>query len=225
MATITYRGVSSATHGLRVLYITPPQRARRRVEAVAVPGRDGVLHIDDESHEPITIEVTLMVIGTANLETVFAWLSGHGTLVTSDEPERSYNAWAQEGLAPVEIAPGVYTVTAVFDCEPYRYLYSAAANIVLTAPGNVTNPGVAAEPLLAIEGSGAITLTIGNQSLALTGIVTGITLDCAARIAYDGAVNMSAHMSGEYPRIKPGINAISWTGDLDKLTITPRWRY
>jgi len=33
------------------------------------------------------------------------------------------------------------------------------------------------------------------------------------------------HMNGEFPRLKPGANAISWTGTLTKVVIQPNWRF
>ncbi len=30
---------------------------------------------------------------------------------------------------------------------------------------------------------------------------------------------------GEFPRLKPGANAISWTGSVTRVVVRPNWRY
>ena len=32
-------------------------------------------------------------------------------------------------------------------------------------------------------------------------------------------------MNGEFPVLKPGANAISWTGAVTKVVVRPNWRY
>ncbi len=224
---VTYNGVTASSRGAIVLSVSPPVRAARRISAIEVPGRDGTLHIDDGSLGSVTKTVTLGMKGLTALDDIQAWLTGSGVLTSTTEPDVAYHVHQAEALDWERIGRILYQVVAVFDCEPYRYAYPAATDITLTAPGTVTNPATAkAAPLLVIEGTGDITLTIGNQVVALTDLDTGITLDCAALVAHDEAMaNMSAHMQGDYPVLLPGTNAISWTGAVDSLTITPRWRY
>ena len=43
--------------------------------------------------------------------------------------------------------------------------------------------------------------------------------------AYQGTTLMNDHMNGEFPRLKPGTNAISWTGAVTKVVVRPNWQY
>lgn len=43
--------------------------------------------------------------------------------------------------------------------------------------------------------------------------------------AYKGNTLMNDHMSGDFPVLKPGLNAISWTGTVTQVTVKPNWRY
>ena len=43
--------------------------------------------------------------------------------------------------------------------------------------------------------------------------------------AYSGTTGMNNAMSGEFPLLKPGMNAISWTGEVTKVEVKPNWRY
>ena len=36
---------------------------------------------------------------------------------------------------------------------------------------------------------------------------------------------MNSAMSGEFPVLLPGANAVSWTGNVSKVVIEPHWRY
>jgi len=36
---------------------------------------------------------------------------------------------------------------------------------------------------------------------------------------------LNEHMDGEFPRLKPGNNLISWTGEVSSVAIQPNWRY
>ena len=59
----------------------------------------------------------------------------------------------------------------------------------------------------------------------LTDITTGIVLDCSLKEAYIGTTLMNNHMSGDFPVLKPGLNGISWSGNVTSVVISPRWRY
>ena len=42
---------------------------------------------------------------------------------------------------------------------------------------------------------------------------------------YQGNTLLNDHMNGEFPVLKPGANAISWTGPVSKVVVRPNWRY
>ena len=44
-------------------------------------------------------------------------------------------------------------------------------------------------------------------------------------MTYQGTTLMNDHMNGEFPVLKPGANAISWTGTVTKVVVRPNWRY
>ena len=90
----------------------------------------------------------------------------------------------------------------------------------------IQNPGsVYAEPVMAVYGSGDITLMVNLQIIELTGIEDSIFLDSDLKEAYKGSALMNDHMSGDFPILNPGSNAISWSGNLTKINIKPNWRY
>ena len=112
-----------------------------------------------------------------------------------------------------------------FRCFPFWYL-DGVADITLTASTSViTNPGsVYAEPVLTVYGSGDITLMVGTAIVELLGVDGSIIIDSVLKEAFKGNVLQNEKMSGEFPILRPGVNAVSWTGNVSSVTITPNWR-
>ena len=65
---------------------------------------------------------------------------------------------------------------------------------------------------------------VGTVIVELEGISGSITLDSELQEAYSGTTGMNGAMSGEFPTLKPGMNAISWTGNVTRVEVKPNWR-
>ena len=117
------------------------------------------------------------------------------------------------------------TFAVNFRCYPFFYA-DAAADITVTTSGTIiTNPGsVYSEPILTVTGSGNITLMVGMAIVELENISGSIVIDSVLQEAYQGTTLMNDHMNGEFPVLKPGANAISWTGTVTKVVVRPNWR-
>ena len=57
------------------------------------------------------------------------------------------------------------------------------------------------------------------------GISGSIVIDSVLQEAYQGTTLMNDHMNGEFPVLKPGANAISWSGTVTKVVVRPNWRF
>jgi phage-related protein len=99
--------------------------------------------------------------------------------------------------------------------------------ITLTASGGtITNPGsVHSEPIITVHGTGDVALMVGTTLIDLEGIKDSITLNTPLMEAYSGLMSMNGHMTGEFPVLKPGMNAVSWVGDVSKVVVEPNWQY
>ena len=81
-----------------------------------------------------------------------------------------------------------------------------------------------AKPLLHVEGSGTVTITIAGVTITITGLVDYINIDCDRMNAYRLATeNKNSMVSGTFPKLVPGSNTIATTGTVSKLVITPRF--
>ena len=90
----------------------------------------------------------------------------------------------------------------------------------------ITNPGsVYAELVLSVYGFGDITLMVGITIVELTDIPESIDIDSVLQEVYQGNAPMNGHMSGEFPVLKPGTNAISRTETVTSLVVRSNWRF
>ncbi|WP_234913985.1 hypothetical protein [Corynebacterium belfantii] len=73
-------------------------------------------------------------------------------------------------------------------CELFSYLDSGLTTHMLTASGQITNPGlVDAAPIITIRGTGALTLTINATAYRVQSPAGQITLDSARLVAHVAA--------------------------------------
>lgn len=114
------------------------------------------------------------------------------------------------------------------DMQPFRYPKDVAP-VVLTSAGTIENIGtVYSEPIIEIEGSGDVSLTIGRKTMHLT-INNKATIDCRQGkqniFNASGAVQNTLRKRGGFFEIPIGSNGVTYTGDVRKVTIRPNWRY
>lgn len=239
MCWIEYNGVSSQTLGVIVERLPDFHRAQRRVEEYSVPGRSGAVVMDGGGYDCCRTQIRINANGVP-LRQIYAWLRGEGWLVSSDEPD--YKAYAhmyaqiddsrfrvQEGGA--DAAYDSLTIEAVLD----PYLRKATETpISLSAPGTFSGDGSdAAEPVITVQGSGDVSLTVNGATVLIDGLDGALTLDCEAGVAYitSGgeklwAGGMVTLLDG-WPKLRAsgGSNTVNWSGSLTSVVIAPQWRY
>ena len=73
----------------------------------------------------------------------------------------------------------------------------------------------------------ALTTLVQGQFLTKSGNwnVSCLVPDCSLKEAYLGTTLMNDHISGNFPVLKPGLNAISWNGNVTSVVISPRWQF
>ena len=59
----------------------------------------------------------------------------------------------------------------------------------------------------------------------LESVSGSVTLDTPLMEAYSGTTSMNSAMSGDFPVLLSGQNAVSWTGAVNKIEIQPNWRF
>ena len=71
----------------------------------------------------------------------------------------------------------------------------------------------------------ALVMALSLITTAFAAGETGsITIDTSLMEAYAGDISANSCMNGDFPRLQPGQNAISWSGDVTRIVVQPNWR-
>lgn len=225
-----WNGVDCRTYGIHVTNQPPITIPLERSTQTNVPGRPGSLTQleGDDVYDDMILTATCFISDPAQIPAIAAWLKGSGTVTFANRTGGHYKARIVNQIPFEKVLRGNphCTFAVNFRCYPFFFAEDVDDITVTTSGTVVTNPGsVYSEPLITLTGSGDIILMVRTTIVELTDITSGIVLDCALQEAYLGTTLMNDHMSGDFPVLKPGANAISWSGTVTKVVIKPNWRY
>ena len=227
-----FAGARNTEKGVRLLSMPVRYHPAERGELVEVPGRSGYLWSADGGFDNVLTRVQCQTTDDADMAIVSAWLRGAGELRFSDDPDRFYRARVTKefsrSAAMNRFVNQSFTVT--FDCQPFLYHKSAQDVKITASPTTILNPGTCkSAPRFKIEGEGDVVLTIGTQIVEIEGLEDGIIIDSELGDCFD--LTETALLNGKvtlvddnFPALAPGENIVSWTGNVTKITVTPRWR-
>ncbi len=225
-----WNGVRCTAHGIRVSEQPPISVPAERATFTNVPGRSGSLTTlqGDDVYDDIVMTATCFIQDATRIAEIAAWLKGSGTITFANRLGGYYQARIVNQIDFEKILRGnPHRSFAVnFRCKPFWHAQNVSDIVVTTSGALVTNPGsVYSEPLMTVYGSGDITLMVGMTVIELTGVSGSIVLDSVLKEAYKDTTLMNERMTGDFPVLKPGVNAISWSGMVTRVVIQPNWRY
>ena len=227
-AWFTFKGVDSREMGVIVTAMPETVRAERRIESITVAGRNGSLHTDEGVYESYDRTMECALIKRAKLDEITAWLVGSGEMTFSTEPDKVYRVTIANKISIAKMMRVFQKFQVVMDTQPFKYSVNAAGDVLeLTAPTTIRNSGtVYSEPIITVYGSGNITMNINGEDLPLYGVQESITIDSEMMEVFKGSTNQNGKYGGiDFPRFEVGKNEISWTGNVSKIKIQPRWRW
>lgn len=225
-----WNGKRSTTYGVHV--IEPPAiiRPSERITFTNVPGRNGALTTleGDNVYDDFIQPVECTVADLSRLPEICAWLKGSGTLTLAARPGGFYYARIANQIEFAKVLRNhenrVFTVN--FRCKPFWYAANVQPIEVTKSGTFVTNPGsVFSEPVITVYGTGSISLMVGMTVVELENVPGSITLDTPLMEASSGFFSANSSMSGDFPTLLPGANAVSWAGNVTRVEIAPNWRY
>lgn len=234
MGIIVYNGISSRSYGILVETEPGYPYPEKDVEMVHVPGRNGDIAIETGSYK--NVEVSYNIAAPAVEESysmvanrVVTWLHSARTyarLEDSYDPDIFRLALYKEEGNFSSIFRKAGRAEIKFDCKPQRFLKSGERVITTTSSlqlANQTNQD--ALPIIIVYGTGSGTLTIGSYTINISAINTYTAIDCDTMNCYTGTTNRNNYvtMPSGFPRLIPGMNNISFSGNVTKIDIKPRW--
>ena len=224
-------GISAKSLGIclqRALTLSAPVPV---TESVQVPGRNGTVVISTGAYKNRSglaecFALQKDVIGKINEINRFLFASvGYRRLEISGDDDHFLMAKVKNGA---QIAPRLQTLNPfeiAFDCKPQRFLKSGENTLTFTMPGDFLNIyGFPAKPIVKAYGNGEGTVTIGDTTVRILDMEDHIILDCDTMNAYKGSLNQNLYINApEFPTLESGTNAVSFSGGITKIEITPRW--
>ena len=230
---IVYGGEASDDYGIVVSEAPVFDKPVRKTEVFNVPGRNGSILFQQSAFEDVTRTYKVWVSeGNDNLTTkvnaISAWLfskTGYQRLEDSFEPDVFRLAYYSGGNEFANQLLMAAEADLSFTCRPERF-YKDGENEITVSNGdkifNVTR--FASKPLIHIEGTGTVTVSIAGTTITAKDLVDYINIDCDRMDAYRlTSENRNDKISGTFPTIVPGQNTIGITGSVTKVTIVPRY--
>lgn len=229
MRSFTFNGHNCNEYGIVCSGEATYDAPARDTTSVTIPGRNGELILDNGRFKNITVTYPAFLRGMDTYAAAArSWLlSPRGYKVLTDD------------YHPDEFRMGVYTggisfdptawnhnaeVEISFNCKPQRFLVSGQTDVAQTNGGTIENPTFFDSlPLITVTGTGDGTISVGGQTVTLTGLTGGIVLDSDIQDAYYGSLSANSLMTGDFPVLHPGTNGVAWTGGITAVSITPRW--
>lgn len=222
---VIINGTDTRDLGVFCTSLPPIQIASERVNKITVPGRSGLLHIKDDSFDPVMKTCGFFYDGTEAIA-VAEFIKSAKTLVFSNEPDKVYTGDCFEATELLNSIFNWHEFTVNFECNPEKREYSPQS-IVATSGMTIINIGNRkTRPTFEVTGTGTVVLTVGTQVVTLTSVTGTFVIDGDLQECYTTlGASKNLNMTGDFPIIEAGENiAISWTGTATIL-IKPNWRF
>ena len=173
---LTFAGVNSLDFGIYITGEAVYNAPVRSVEAVAIPGRDGDLIIDNGRFENLEVTYPAGCFGddqtsfaerVRNFRNAVASKRGYQRLTDTYNPSEYRLGLFINGLEVEPVGHGrAGEFELVFNCKPFRYTLDGETAVTVPSGTELTNPTqFDSMPLLAVDGYGDIQL--GDYSLSI----------------------------------------------------------
>lgn len=238
MHSFVYKGTKSTDLNVYVESKDVYSGAQRSLETVQIPGKSKDHIIDNERYDNIEVIYNCFMRGIEHGEfaerfkKIKNWLlinEGYAVLYDSYDPDY-YRTGYYSGLVTVEDVLNYYgRFDVAFNCEAFKYSFSGAETIDITASKQLYNPeAYRSSPHIKVYGSGDIDLTITNsrgyKSWTFKNVSEYVEFNGSILNFYKGTVLKNSDVAGSgYPALEPELNSFSWSSNLDKIEIIPRW--
>lgn len=214
--------------GVSIVRRSPAILANKNINVINRVGADGDLYEDLGGRKDIIIPVECNFVAN-NPKTIFRrvkhWLNNieDNKLIFTDDPGWFYKVVNVE-IGQMEVKfkrKGEFTIN--FTCRGWQYSLDGDEFLEIENNTMLYNEYDLAKPLIYLEGNGEITITINNNKFKVI-VKDYLYIDSELEIAYREKTDCLNIDDGDYPLLTYGENNISFTGNVNKVEIKPRWR-
>lgn len=198
-------------------------KPKRKFTQYTIPGKSGFVVIDDKTYEPIPFTIKCHYKeGNGYREDIASWLDGYGTLQIDGEKE--YKGYISNSI-PFEKVVRFRKFQVQFMLQPIAKAITTTT-ISMTSTGSFdSDTYVDAYPIITLTGSGDITVGLNGTQFTIYDANGTYILDCEAKVITKNGSNASNSMSGDFPKVVNGSNALTITGSVSALTIAYKKSY
>lgn len=229
---ITLNGIrSDSVKGLLISELPPVVKPQQRTEIEEIDGRDGDI-VTKLGYSAYDRTMLIGLHGDFDIDDVIRFFDSEGDAIFSNEPDKLYKYQILDDIE-FERLIRFRKAKVTFHVQPFKY--SAVERIkTINAESEdsfrVLNSGnTVARPRITITGTGTINLSLNNHQMFVINLGNEgyITIDTEEMNAYKGSVLKNRLVTGNYDNfaLTLGMNVISWTGDVDAVSIEKysRW--
>ena len=221
-----WNDINSIDKNIIVNELPPITRASKRIEEQVIPGRNGKLYFDENVYDTFVYQIKCTLGPEANVREIASWLNGTGKLIISLEEDKYYEGIIKNQIDFSKILHVFYEFPIEFELQPFAYsLKEIEHNFTTASKIYITQSTAEICPYFKIEGSGRVTLTINNKSQIIKNINGHIELDSKIEEAYKNTNSQNTNVIGDFLKLQPGENNISWIGSITNLKIKYRETY
>lgn len=225
-------GISAKSRGIILQKPIEISALSPSLTSVKIAGRSGNIHIFDDTYESRTAVATCYCLGkdvSTVMSNVCEFLFGtFGERKLSTMDGYFYKAVITNAAELHARLNMINPFTITFDCYPFRYLESGQSPQTIENGGVITNPtSLVSYPTISIDVQGEGTLTVNYDVFKINGLgySTTVVINSDKMNVSDTSGDLNTLVSwSKFPQLSPGDNAISWSGDINVLSIAPNWR-
>lgn len=217
-------GTSLSSLGVIVENQTRFTKPKRRTSTYYVDNKDGS-NLEEYGYDAYTLSYNITLTDPTKFDQVYVLLDGEVVLETSDDENKIRYAKIIEEVEYLPLAIWKKATVNFYIEKPFRYI-KTESNVTLLAAGDVSNVGtINSLPLIKITGSGVVVINIDDRSISYDFDTDHVFIDSETQRAYHSSSEKTNQMTGDFPYLTPGVNAITWTGSITEIIITPRSRF
>lgn len=215
--------------GLLISELPPITKPRIRTKETVIDGVDGSI-IEELGYESYDKTIAIGLKIGADVDEITEYFTGNGEVIFSNEPNKYYRACIINGIDYARLAR--YRVAKVtFRVQPFKF-ENNEVEIVNNGNGQeltVPNGGnYFSKPLITIQGTGKVYLSVNGSVVCNYTFPSGedtVILDSEKQDAYLGDAFKNKNMEGDFPILAKGVNKISWSGTVTKISVKrySRW--
>lgn len=220
---------SQDINGLIISELPPITKPQMRAKETVIDGVDGSI-IEELGYESYDKSIVIGLKIGADVDEIIEYFTGKGEIVFSNEPNKYYIAQITKGIDYERLLR--YRIAKVtFRVQPFKYdkeEYEIQANMDNQSVTVVNKGNHTAKPLITIEGTGAVDLTVNGTTICRYVFPSDgdtVILDSEKQDAYLGVMLKNRNMIGDFPILTKGANVISWSGAVESMRIRrySRW--